>query len=118
VEEVEKRAAILHMGPPYFSSNVPRFVETYLSSERMLIHPFPRNGRWWTILKPKVKDVREAISRFLSSSEYLKGFSEKILEFLSRSTIRLGEDVVNAVENPEYISFLERCMNPFPWLSK
>ncbi len=118
LEEVEKRAAILHMGPPYFSSNVPRFVETYLSSERMLIHPFPRNGRWWTVLKPKVRDVKEAISKFVSSSEFLKGFSEEILESLSRSTIRLGDSVVDAVENAEYTSFLERCINPFPWLSK
>ncbi len=118
LEEAEKKTAILHMGPPYFSSNVPRFVETYLSSERMLIHPFPRNGRWWTVLKPKVSDVGEAISRFFSSSESLKGFSEKILESLLRSTVCLGDSVVDAVENPEYASFLERCINPFPWLSK
>jgi len=118
LEEVEKRAATLHMGPPYFSSNVPRFVETYLSSERTLIHPFPRNGRWWIVLKPKVRDAKNIIYKFLSSSESLKGFSEKILESLSQSTILSGESIVDAVENPGYLSFLEKCINPFPWLSK
>jgi len=118
LEEVEKRAAMLHMGPPYFSSNVPRFVETYLSSERTLIHPFPRKGRWWTILKPKVRDARDVISRFLSSNEFLKGLPENIVKALSESTIRSGESIVEAAENPGYASFLERCINLFPWLSK
>ncbi|MEM2930578.1 MAG: hypothetical protein QW797_06960, partial [Thermoproteota archaeon] len=118
LEEIEKRAAMLHMGPPYFSSNVHTFIETYLSSERTLIRPFPRNGRWWAILKPKVRDAREVVSKFLSSNEFSKGLPESIVKALSESTIRVGESIVDAVENTAYISFLERCIDLFPWLSK
>lgn len=118
LEEVEKQAAVLHTGPPYFSSNVPRFIETYLGNERTLIQPFPRNGRWWTILKPKARDAREVVLKFFSSSEFLKGLPENIVAALSESTIYSGESIVDAVENPGYMSFLERCFNLFPGVSK
>jgi tRNA nucleotidyltransferase (CCA-adding enzyme) len=118
LEEVEKKAAILHMGPPYFSNNVPRFVEAYLGNERTLIQPFPRNGRWWAILRPKLKNASEAISKAFSSSEFLKGFSENIVKAISENTMRFGEDVVDAAEDPDYLSFLEKCLQPFTWKSK
>ncbi len=113
LEEYEKKAAILHMGPPYFSSNVPIFVETYLGNERTLVQPFPRNGRWWTILRPKARDVSEVVSKAFSSSEFLKGFPENIVKALSESKMMFGEDVVEAVNNQGYLSFLERCLHPF-----
>lgn len=113
LEECEKRAAILHMGPPYFSNNVPIFVETYLGNERTLVQPFPRNGRWWTILRPKARDVSEIVSKAFSSSEFLKGFPENIMKALSESKMRFGEDVVEAAENQGYLSFLEKCIHPF-----
>ncbi|MBO3769928.1 MAG: CCA tRNA nucleotidyltransferase [Thermoproteota archaeon] len=116
LEEVEKRAAVLHMGPPYFSSNVPIFIETYLNNERTLVQPFPRNGRWWTILKPKAKDVSEVISKAFSSKEFLKGFSENVLKAISESKMYCGEDVVEAVDNTGYLSFLEKCIHPFSWM--
>ncbi|MEM2351194.1 MAG: hypothetical protein QXT26_02185, partial [Thermoproteota archaeon] len=116
LEEVEKRAAVLHMGPPYFSNNVPIFIETYLNNERTLVQPFPRNGRWWTILKPKARDVSEAFSKALSSKEFLKGFSDNILKALSESKMCYGEDVVEAVDNAGYLSFLEKNIHPFSWM--
>ncbi|MEM3713018.1 MAG: CCA tRNA nucleotidyltransferase [Thermoproteota archaeon] len=116
LEEVEKRAAVLHMGPPYFSNNVPVFVETYLNNDRTLVQPFPRNGRWWAILKPKAKDVEEVVSKAFSSKEFLKGFSENILKALSGSKAYFGEDVVEAVDDAGYLSFLEKCIHPFSWM--
>jgi len=116
LEEVEKRAAIPHAGPPYFSNNVPIFIDEYLNNERTLVQPFPRNGRWWAIVRPKTRDVKEAISKAFSSSEFLKGFSEKIVKALSESRICFGEDVVEAAESPEYLHFLERCIHPFSWM--
>jgi len=118
LEEIEKQAAVIHMGPPYFSSNVSQFVETYLGNERTLVQPFPRNGRWWTILKPKAKDAKEVVIKSFSSSEFLKGFPENIVKKLSESTIHSGEGIVDAVEDPNYFSFLERCISLFPWVSK
>lgn len=116
LEEVEKRAAVLHMGPPYFSNNVPVFIETYLNNEKTLVQPFPRNGRWWTILKPKAKNVDEVVSKAFSSKEFLKGFSENILKAFSESKMYYGEDVVEAVDNTGYLSFLEKCIHPFSWI--
>lgn len=118
LEEIEKQAAVLHMGPPYFSSNVPQFVETYLNNERTLVQPFPRNGRWWTILKPKAKDAKEVVLKSFSSNEFLKGFPDSIVKKLAESTIRSGESIVDAVEDSNYLSFIERCINLFPWVSK
>lgn len=118
LEEIEKQAAVLHMGPPYFSSNVPQFVETYLNNERTLVQPFPRNGRWWTILKPKAKDAKEVVLKSFSSNEFLKGFPDSIVKKLAETTIRSGESIVDAVEDPNYLSFIERCISLFPWVSK
>ncbi|MBO3755100.1 MAG: hypothetical protein FGF53_09570, partial [Candidatus Brockarchaeota archaeon] len=118
LEEIEKQAAVIHMGPPYFSSNVPQFVETYLGNERTLVQPFPRDGRWWTVLKPKAKDAKEVILKSFSSSEFLKGFPENIVKKLSESAIRSGEGIVDAVEDANYLSFLERCISLFPSVSK
>jgi tRNA nucleotidyltransferase (CCA-adding enzyme) len=113
LEEYEKKAAVLHMGPPYFSSNVPIFVETYLGNERTLVQPFPRNGRWWAILRPKARDVSEIVSKAFSSNEFLKGFPENIVKALSESKMMFGEEVVEAVNNQGYLSFLERCLHSF-----
>lgn len=118
LEEIEKQAAVLHMGPPYFSSNMPQFIKTYLVNERTLVQPFPRNGRWWTVLKPKARNAEEVVLKLFSSSEFLKGFPENIVKALSKSKIRSGESIVDAVEDPSYLSFLEKCIHLFPWVSK
>jgi len=117
-EEIAKEKPVLHMGPPYFSNNIRNFIDTYLGNERTVVQPFPRGGRWWTILKPKVKDVGEVVSKAFSSKDFLKGFSGSIVKALSESKMYFGEDVVEAVENPSYLSFIEKCVNPFNWVVK
>ncbi|MGQ9690780.1 MAG: CCA tRNA nucleotidyltransferase [Thermoproteota archaeon] len=115
---IRRQAAVIHMGPPFFSNNLLEFVKKYLKNERTLVQPFPRNGRWWVILKPKVKDAREAIFKAFSSEEFLKAFPEPIMKAISEATICSGEGVVDAVEDQKYVQFLERCINVFPWISR
>ncbi|MGQ9478785.1 MAG: CCA tRNA nucleotidyltransferase [Thermoproteota archaeon] len=113
LREVEKPSAVPHMGPPYFTSNVTRFIETYLRNERTLAQPFPRNGRWWVLLKPREKNADKTILKFLSSSECLKGLPRPLVEAASSSKVFLVEEVTEAVENPDYLQFLGRCIQPF-----
>ncbi|MCX8180543.1 MAG: CCA tRNA nucleotidyltransferase [Thermofilaceae archaeon] len=113
LESLELPILEKHYGPPVYSNHDARFVSKYKGGN-CVAGPYVEGEKWVVVRHRKIRGVREALAKLISSYNIGSFISSSAKE---GGELYLGEEVARASESEGYRSFLSEWLaRRYPWL--
>lgn len=113
LESLELPKLEKHYGPPVYSNHDVRFVSKYKGGN-CVAGPYVEGEKWVVVRHRKIRGVREALAKLISSYNIGSFISSSAKEGVE---LYLGEEVARASESEGYRRFLSGWLNRrYPWL--